>query len=233
MRNYLDGLRFYKEHFGKILILGITVIFPLFLVNHFIINYFFYFYSLVGVPFVASIPQFLFTFVVILLCEIPFICLVLCRLKGGEPQLREAYRGLFEHLFHVYVMGVLIAILIILGTLLFVIPGLILLILFMLYPYVAVVEEEKWLAGLKKTFEIGKTHYFPLLGVAVALGLLTMIVEGIVLFVSLLFTNNYLLISLIQIVLSVLLLPYITIVTTYYYNDWMDIGESWSHHFYA
>ncbi|KPC77555.1 hypothetical protein ADL26_02105 [Thermoactinomyces vulgaris] len=220
MKNYVDSLSLYKDKLLYILLFGVTIAFPLFFINQFVSTFYYNLFATVGVSELGSYPQFIFSTITIFISQIPFIYLVKSKLIEEETSISEGYRVFFEHMLPVYVVGAIIAILVTLGTVLFIVPGLILLMLFILYPYVVVFEGESWFSGLKRAFQVGKTRLFQVMGVTFLLSILTMLMNFVTLFLSLYTLDNLFLINIIQLIFNMFILPYLTFVVGHYYYDW-------------
>lgn len=224
MEHYKSAFLFYACHWKKVLLFGITILLPLSVVEIFISNYFFNLFSLVGLPTMGSFPQFIFSTVFLMIAQIPLIYLVRQEITGQDATTGQAFEIFFTNMFSVYVMGVVLSLLTIAGTMLLIIPGLIILTLLIVYPYVVVSDKLRWFNGLKKTAEIVKNHFFSVLGVTLVAGILTMLINFLFLFAALMVTKVYWVIVLIQILLKVLIVPYFTFLVGSYFEEWYGFG---------
>jgi len=213
-----DAWSLYKRRFSTMMLLSFTLVFPMLLVHFFATNFFYQFYQRLYAPYFADLTHFIFLMMVLCLAVIPFIRLIEQDVDG-EIDLTEVYRTFFRYLFPVYVMGFVYALMVTAGTILFLVPGLLLLIWFSMFPYVAVVEGETWFQGFKRAFEVGRRHFFPLLGLIVLLGLGEKLIEYIGLLLSVQLTANYLFIALVQMLINLFFLPFYTSVMAHYYID--------------
>ncbi len=225
MEHYKSALSFYVRHWKKVLLFGITILLPLSVIETFISNYFFNLFSLVGLPTMGSFPQFIFSTVFLMIAQIPFIYLVRQEITGQDATTGQAFETFFTNMFPVYVMGVLLALLTIVGTMLLIIPGLIILTSLIVYPYVVVSDGLRWFNGLKKTVEVVKNHFFSVLGVTLVVGILTMVINFLFLFAALMITKVYWIIVLIQLLLKMLLVPYFTFLVGSYFEEWYGFGD--------
>ncbi|MBA4603912.1 hypothetical protein [Thermoactinomyces mirandus] len=224
MDHYKSAFSFYARHWKKVLLFGITILLPLSVIETFVSNYFFNLFSLVGLPTMGSFPQFIFSTVFLMIAQIPFIYLVRQEITGQNATIGQAFEIFFTNMFPVYVMGVLLALLTIAGTMLLIIPGLIILTLLIVYPYVVVSDELRWFNGLKKTVEIVKNHFFSVLGVTMVAGILTMVINFLFLFATLLVTKVYWMIVLVQLLLKMLIVPYFTFLIGSCFEEWYGFG---------
>ncbi len=130
-----SSLKLYKQEFGRILLLSLLITLPVQLIAMFFTNYFYSYYGILNLVYVADC---FFAFIILLsisLVQIPFIRVFQLHL-GQEPvRISEAIDSLMKSGFMVYVMGILYAICVVIGSLLFVIPGLILMVLLYAFPF--------------------------------------------------------------------------------------------------
>jgi hypothetical protein len=227
MRYFLDGLSFYKRNFMAILVLALTTTLPLLLLSDFLSTFMVAYNLALGVPLFSRIPQFIISITFMFVIEIPFIFLANRWMNQERYSYGEVYSSFFENLFPVYVIGAITAFLIAFGSLLFIIPGIILMVLFMTIPYVAVIEKDRWFVGWKRAFSIGKEKFFPILGVSVLLTIVTLIINLIFQFIAVEVTGTLLIYSFAQILFNMLFVPYVAAVTTFYFRDWAGISNKW------
>lgn len=131
--------------------------------------------------------------------------------------------SLIEHLFSIYVIGFLFAYLVSLGLIFFVIPGLVIMILFFLYPYAAVVDNLTWWAGIKRAFRLGRKHFFTLLMIVMSVASVQFLVEFAAMYLGLLFTNSILLHFVVQAVIPCFFIPILAFTVTGKYIEWADL----------
>src|SRR5690606_7859067 len=62
-----EGFRFYQEHFGKILLINATLVFPLLALQLWISNYFYVIYEVMGYPGIGLIYGAMFSTTVVLM----------------------------------------------------------------------------------------------------------------------------------------------------------------------
>ena len=97
------------------------------------------------------------------LSQIPFIYMVRNTENGLEITLQDIFLSIKKNITSVYIVGLLGAFCVTLGYHFFILPGLICLILFMLFPQVSVMEGGRYRGILKKALHIGSTHFLYLL----------------------------------------------------------------------
>lgn len=227
MRYFLDGFSFYKRNFVAILVLALTTTLPLLLLSDFLSTFMTAYNLALGVPFLMRIPQYIISLTFMFVIEIPFIYMANEWMNQERPTYGEVYSTFFENLFPVYVIGAITAFLVAFGSMLFIIPGIVLMVWFMNFPYVAVIEKHRWFTAWKRTFSIGKAKFFPILGISVLLMIVTLIVNLLFQFIVVELTGTLLVYGVAQILFNMLFVPYVTGVTTFYFRDWAGITNKW------
>jgi len=165
MNYYQEAWNAYRKNFGTILLICLTFVFPLQLIFFFVINYFNLLFSLFFIPQLGQLFGFFFLTIGLCVAQIPFIKMAAQFSLEGEVRRSDCFQSLFENIFPVYVMSVLYSLLVLIGSLLLIVPGLLFLIWFATIPHVAVLENRRWWKGFKRAFAIGKEHFFKILGV--------------------------------------------------------------------
>lgn len=130
------------------------------------------------------------------------------------------FRGTLEKLFPVYIMSVIYAFFVMTGLFFLIIPGLIIMILFYLFPYVSAVEGLSGWQGFKRSLEVGKSNFFKLMGVVLLFAVIEWIFEFGALLGSVFITTHFFTIALVQIGLNTLFIPFYTFVISGYFLDW-------------
>src|SRR5690606_23501565 len=227
MRNYQEAWIAYRKNFGTVLLIGLTFVFPLQLVFFFVINYFNVLFSLIYLPQFGQMIGFFFLTTALCMAQIPFIKMAAQFSLEGEVRRSDCFQSLFENIFPVYVMSILYALLVLVGSLVFIIPGLLFSVWFATIPYVAVLENRRWWKGFKRAFSIGRKHFFKILGVIFLMWLVELVVQGVILYCALQFTNSFLVVSIAMMLGNMLFLPYFTFVFTNYALDWVELDEEY------
>lgn len=104
-----EALRYYREHFFKICLIGITLLLPLQFLLFLLKSYFYLFYGDPDVVFVADLYNGIFMLTGIAVFSLPFIQLAKSSFLEEEVTLGKLYEAFFQYLFPVYVMGFLYA----------------------------------------------------------------------------------------------------------------------------
>lgn len=210
----------YKEQVRRIIIVDLLFVLPLQLAHMFASNYFYTDLQLKGAAFFGDLLNALLLLIAVSLAQIPFIYMAIRTIDGEVFTLKEVIGSFFKNMLPVYLFSLLYVFFIALGFFALVIPGLIVLILLYTFPYVIVISKEKGWGVIKKSYVIGKTNFFRLLGVILAFGAMEGILGIIALWVSLQITSSYLIVSLVQMGVNLVVLPLFTFVMTYKLVAW-------------
>lgn len=218
-----SALIIYKNTFMQNVVLMITLIIPF----HFIL------FFLGNVYYTHFASQFMFTkgimvgkllnWVGLFLIQVPFIRMASQELLEGYSNVKSAFVSFIEHLFSVYVIGFLYAYFVSLGLIFFVIPGLVLMILFFLYPYAAVIDNLTWWAGIKRAFRIGRKHFFNLLMIVLSIASVQFLIELGAMYLGMQFTNRIIVLFFIQAVIPCFFIPLLSFMITGKYIEWTDL----------
>lgn len=221
-----EALRIYKENIYKILILGFTVMLPVQILLTLSSNYFYFNLGMLDLLFIADLINGIFVLISVSVLSIPFIQLSKNSYLDGEPSLSSTFDALMKYMFPVYVIGVLYALGVALGMFAFIIPGILISVLFLAFPFVFVVEEEKsWKESVKRSLDFGKSNFKSLLFVVILFGLMEWVISMSVTVVTNLFTGSYLIIVIMNFLASIFYYPLFYIFVTIKYLDWtgMDV----------
>ncbi|MBA4601288.1 hypothetical protein [Thermoactinomyces mirandus] len=215
-----SSLQLYKQEFGRILLLGLLVTLPVQLIAMFFTNYFYTYYGILNLVYVAD---WFFAFIILLsisFVQIPFIRLFQLHISREPVKVSKTIDSLMKSGFTVYVMGILYAICVVVSSLFFIIPGLILMVLLYAFPYAVVMEGEKWGSAFKLAIQFGKDNFFRLLGIILGFSLVEMTVERIIEFGVLSLTHNFLIISLVLLTVNMFFIPLFSFINGFVYAKW-------------
>jgi hypothetical protein len=207
----------YRSEFGKILGITLLLIVPMQLVSLYVENYFHTMFSLLNLNMFGYLFVSFFSLIFLSLFQLPFIEMAVRDEKNESIRLGEVISGTLIAAFPVYLMSVIYALIVTFGFLFFIVPGLILMVLLFMFPYVAVIEKEYWFQGLKSALEFGREHFFRLMAMVLLLQLAEWVVEFLILLGTYQLPLGFLHIALIQILLNSLFLPFFTFVIARYY----------------
>lgn len=210
----------YRENILKILLVGMTMMFPIQWAYLIISNFFYVYFWSQGVIFWGQLFHALLILVTLSLVQLPFIQLALQDMEEAETTLGRVFGSFLQHAFPVYLTSLVYVLLVTVGVFILVIPGLIVMVLFYLFPYAVVIEGKKGLQSLTRAFQLAKSHFFTLSGILIGFGIIEWLITEALLFVIFQFTTRYLVAALFQMFLNMLFIPFLVFVLTIKYTEW-------------
>jgi len=222
MHPFKDSLRFYARHIESLLVISLLVVFPFLLLHNFIMNTINLIAMINGAKVVASFFNLFLMILIVTVVQLPFARYLESDGEGEERPLRLALRTFAEHGFSIFCFGLLYAMAVTLGMLLFVLPGLIVLVLFYLTPFLMVLKNQSPWRCWRQAVALGKRHFPQIFGLLVLVGLLEMGIGLLGFFVVTAMTTSFGAIFFTQIVLNVILFPFIAILFAFCTRKWLS-----------
>lgn len=224
MRTFRESLSFYFRHIERLLLLSVTIVLPFMLVNHLTVNYIHFIATYSSGTTFADVSDGFFTLLFFVICQLPFIKYVIAQLEGEEKPVRGAYRTFFEYGFSVFLFGITYGLAVFTGLFLLIIPGIVILVLFYLTPYMTVFRQETTGNSYRAALQMAKRHFFSIL----ALIFFTMVIEtGLSLLAQIAvtsFSTKYSAILLTQLLINLIVFPYFAVLTTMFVKKWQDLS---------
>ncbi|MBD1372424.1 hypothetical protein IC620_08640 [Hazenella sp. IB182357] len=216
-------LSIYKIYFTKIMLIILIYTLPIGIIGSFISNFcFVYFdglgYTSIGIMF-ATFAQ----IVMLVIMQVPLIFMVLRYEINGEPASFSTIMKLTaDKLFPIYVMAIIYVIFIAFGTIFLFLPGLIVYFLLFLFPFVAVINNQLWWRGFKRTIAIGANNILKIICIILVYGGVQWILELLVQDFNFIFIDRFIFEIAIQTVVGGFLLPIFVFAMSLYYMKWTD-----------
>jgi hypothetical protein len=207
---------FIAERFEKLLIIVLCVQLPLLILHSIITNYIYAITPNVGTIYsVADIYYALFTILFFLYAQIPFVKYTFNELEGREDSLKNALYTFVIQGFPIFVFSCLISILIIIGFSFFVVPGIIILSLFITAPIISIIDNKSVWKSIKEARLLFKKHFIRLILLISLWGVLEMGVGIVINSFILNITSSYAALAGVQILTNMLFYPlFIVLLTT-------------------
>lgn len=221
-----EAWELYRGVFGKILGVTLLLIVPMQLVSLYVENYFHIMFNLLNLQMFGYLFVSFFNLIFLTLFQLPYIEMAV-RDERNEPiRVGEVISETLKVAFPVYLMSVLYALLVTFGFLFMIVPGIVLMVLLFMFPYMAVIEKQVGFRGLRMAMEFGREHFFRLMAMVLLLQLAEWAVGFLILFGTYqLMPFGFLSHALIQILLNSLFLPFFTFVIArfYLYHHPLDV----------
>jgi hypothetical protein len=212
----------YTKKFEGVILLSLTILLPLLVVNWFLLNII---YSFVFNDFTSALADFyyiLLTFIFMVIAQIPFIQLVDQFEKKSEIKYKKIFFIFITNAFSLFLYGICLSILTSIGTMLFILPGLIVLVFLFGAPYEAVLEKKSVWKSIKPSTKFAKKKFFPLLLIIITVSLTELIIGWISMYLIYSITTSLLAQVMVQMLLNLLIFPFLVIWITYFFKGWKE-----------
>ncbi|RNB78705.1 hypothetical protein EDM59_29115 [Brevibacillus nitrificans] len=219
------SIHFYTRNIESLLLLSAVIVLPFLIVHNMTLNYVNFLAAITGAKIVSSFLNLFLLLLFLMVVQIPFAQFVLSDLEGEERPLRKAFRAFAEHGFAVFLFAIVYVLAVCTGILLFVIPGLILLLLFYLTPYLVVMKGKSPWQCLRTALDMGKKHFVQILGLLLLASVIEWAISLIGLYSVTFITTSFGAVFFTQMLLNVILFPFVAILFTMYTYKWSTERE--------
>ncbi|MGD6879539.1 MULTISPECIES: hypothetical protein [Bacillus] len=211
------SINLYTLYTKEVVLIGLLFVFPIQLVFTFYINYITAPFQYFGIPLWTSLLQLLFILILFPFIQIPYISLIKYDMLEDEVSMKKIIGDIFKNGFHVYILGIITAILSLIGFLLFIVPGIVLMIFFLCVPQTAVLNNAKWGSAMKKSIHLGWKKFLSLTLLVLFFILVDSIISGATFFLSAGLTNSFFIINALLIFINCFIIPVFIFSISYIY----------------
>jgi uncharacterized membrane protein YuzA (DUF378 family) len=215
-----ESIHFYARHIESLLLLSAVIVLPFMIVHNMTINYVNFLTALTGAKAVSSFFNLFLLLLFLTVAQIPFAQFVLSEGEGEERPLGRAFRAFAEHGFSVFLFGIVYVCAVSVGMVLFVVPGLIVMILFYLTPYLVVMKRNTPWQCIRTALDMGKRNFVPIIGLIILTSAIEWGISIIGLFSVTFITTSFGAVFFTQLLLYVILFPFIAVLFTMYAQKW-------------
>lgn len=215
-----DSFRLYRERFLSILLLSFTIVFPVLIVHAVLVNFVYGVTAWLDGGIVGNLTNALLLLFFFVIVQVPFILFTQYEQEGSEHPLRSTYFTFTQRGFPAYLFAVVYCVVVAAGFAFLIIPGLIIMILLFLTPYVSILREKPFRQSWRIALKLGKKHFFRLFTLLVVTSLIELVIEVGIMYGMSFITTNYLAILFTQMVLNTILFPLVIIIITMHVMDW-------------
>ena len=220
---FREAFALFTSRFEHILLLGVTILFPLLLGHAFLSNYIYAVTpNILGTTIISDIYYTLLTIQMMLFAQIPIIRYMFNEYQGHESSLKNAYFIFFANGFQFFVFATLASFLTTVGIILFLLPGLIILTFLYPIPFVAVMDNKSIWKSWKPGFRLGKKHFFKLFLLIITMSLVELLISGGITLLILSLTTSFAAQLLSHILLNLIFFPIITLIITGFIIKWRE-----------
>jgi hypothetical protein len=220
--------KLYQLYFMKVFWSIIIFALPIQLINTFFVNYVTAPFQMFGNFLWANLIQVFLICIAFPLLQIPFISIV----KQDEEEDEVSFKKIIDDFFvngpHVYLLGVMSAVSIIVGLLLFLIPGLILGLFLLCLPQTIIIRHKKWWKAIKATFMFGKKKAGQLFIILMFFIVIDTLISSTTFFLSAGLTSSFFIINIALLFMNSFIIPLFIFTITYIYKDW-EIARNEGH----
>lgn len=212
----------YIQDFLKLILLSVLTYVPLLFLHAIIVNYIYAETRFAEYPgLIGDVANGIFMIVFLTIAQLPFIKYTLLESEDADHPLKQAISFAIEKALPIYFFACLYSVCIFIGGLLYVIPGLVVLVLFYFVPFF-LAENGKLRTALKKSIGLIKAHFIKAIFVIFILSIIQLVFENIMIYLLSLYTDVYFTTLALKIVLLMFLLPLQVIILTNIFNSWRD-----------
>lgn len=222
IHSFRDAFRLYTGRFEGVLLLSLTTVLPLLLGIWFLNNIVYFF---VFDEFTSAIADFYYIFLtlsVLTIAQVPFIEMVKSYAEEGEYKYRHIYYVFITTAFSIFLFAIAVSLAATVGTMFFIAPGLILLVFFFMAPYEAILSGKTIWKSIKPSFAFAKKKFFPLLFIILMISMVEIIIGWIGMYLIYSVTASLLAQITVQMLLNLVLFPFLSIWVAYYYLSWKE-----------
>ena len=211
----------YLREFTKILLLSILTYVPLLLVHAFLVNYIYYQTRFAEYPgLIGDAANGIFMLIFLTIAQVPFIKFTLLEMEGEDNHLKSSISFSLDNAIPIYLFGCAYALCVFIGGLLFIIPGLAILLLFYFVPFYLADGTKSIRKAIGKSVRFIKKNAIKSFLIIMVLTVIQLSFENIVLYLLSFYTSAYFTMLMTKIILLMLLLPLQTIIMTHAFHKW-------------
>ncbi|MFD1407736.1 hypothetical protein ACFQ49_06130 [Kroppenstedtia eburnea] len=217
----------YKSSFIKILTLVLVLILPIQLLYTLFTVFLSTPFNLFGLPIIGSAIRSFLMIIAFFLAQIPFILIYRQYRRNGEIKISSVFLQFFKYAFPIYMLMLLISFFVTLGFIFLIIPGIVMLILFIGLPQVKVMEDTPFIQTIRNAFDFGRKNFGFLIVVTLCFVFLDIMGSMITFFFLSLFTNWYFLLNIGIMLVNALTMPLFAFMVTEKYIEWSGEEQYW------
>lgn len=215
-----NSIYLYSSKFVPLILLSLLTYVPLLLLHTIIVNYIYnqsVFMEYPGI--VGDAANGIFMLIFLTIAQVPFIKFTLLENEDEESTFRQSISFTMDKSISLYVFACCYAILVFVGGLLFIIPGLTVLFLFYFVPYFISDGVTSYKTAIKKSMNVIKNN---LLITVLLIGILTsiqLLFENVLFMFIALYSDTYFVFLFTKITLQMFILPFQAILVTNVFNN--------------
>lgn len=215
-----NAFNLYRYHFWRIVFIGLIIVLPVQFLFSFFVNYTSFPFQTFGLPIWTNLIQIFFLLMSLCLIQLPYISISIQDNRFDEVSLKKVLGDTITYMFPVYLISIIYALLAVVGTILFVVPGIVAIILFIGLSQAAIIEDQTGFKGMKRAFLFGKNRFMAVFGLVFAFAIVDFFISGFGYTVAAQVTNSILMANITLMVLNMFVLPLFIFMMTSLYIQW-------------
>ncbi|KIL53669.1 hypothetical protein KP77_01640 [Jeotgalibacillus alimentarius] len=218
-----SAFSFFSKKYERILLIILFVQLPLLMGYLYFANYMYLAVPPVNSVFgIADIMNGFFMISLLIFAQVPFTYFWYYEEIGKEKPARLAFLQSAIRAFHFYLFSLAAAFLITIGLALFVIPGIILMSIFLSASIIAVIDEKSVWKSIKDAFRIFKKHHWKIVLILFSFGISEFILSIVIQQFVLNITTSYLAVVLSHVFVNTVFLPLMFLTLAFCTAKWKD-----------
>lgn len=215
-----NSIYLYSSRFVPIICMSLLTYVPFLFLHTVIVNYIYIqsrFMEYPGV--IGDAANGIFMLVFLTIAQIPFIKLTLLDHEDEEAIFRKSLGFSLDRMISLYIFACLYALSVFLGGLLFIIPGLVVLLLFYFVPYFIADGVKTYKTAIRKSINLVKKNLIKTLLIIGAVTGIQLLFENVLFIFISFYSDTYFVFLFTKIVLQMFILPFQIILVTNLFNE--------------
>lgn len=215
-----NSFHLYSSKFVPLIGLSLLTYVPLLLLHTAIVNIIYQQSSFSDYPgVVGDAANGIFMLVFLTIAQVPFIKLTILDHEDEESIFRKSIGFTMDRIISLYIFACLYALLVFIGGLLFVIPGLIVLLLFYFVPYFIADGVKSYKAAIRKSVNLVRRKLFITVVILTILTVIQLIFENVLFIFISFYSDTYFVFLFTKMILQTFILPLQIIFVTNVFNE--------------
>lgn len=219
----------YKLNIKKIILLGFTIIIPLQVLFTFFTNLIALPFSIFEIRLWETMVQLFFTVITFSLIQLPFISLFQLDIQDEEYRVGHIYGLSLQKGFMIYLLSIICAVIILAGAILFIVPGIILMVFLIAIPQATVIENKTWWKAVKQSIRFAKQNFTRLFMLILIFMVLDFLISYVSYFLALFTSNSFIVLNLFIMLGNAVILPFFIFSISYLYHEWIHGSDDEIH----
>ncbi|CAG9620266.1 hypothetical protein [Sutcliffiella rhizosphaerae] len=220
MKTLKQGIGIYTQYFDKFLLFAFIIMLPLMLLQTFFVNYIYAVTTVDDIMILGDFANAFMSLLVLTIIQVPYIKFVLLEDEGEERLVRKSFHTFLDNAFIYFMFSAIFTLMVVLGSTLFLIPGIVLLVFFYFVPYVWTKSGFGWKKGFSRAASLAKKHFFAILLILVLIGVFDTVLSMSITMLAINFTDSYFGVLIAKLIIASVVYPIGIIILTLKFNGW-------------